>query len=191
MGLDVAGVFKGALNRIGSLPQTFAGEGCPDRGGLVRMIDFEEPVGPVDPVNHEIGEESTTEIPKPSPVSEPKFVEGLGRSVTEEIVPGDLGRVNSEGHATELRRTTSVPGEVDLEDLADPPALYQLARLLNVGHAALLHPDLDNSLAPILGLDNYGTFARLVSQWFFDVDILAGVACVRGHLHVPVVRTAD
>ena len=80
---------------------------------------------------------------------------------------------------------------MDLEDLADPPALDQLARLLDMRHAPLLHADLDDLLVPILGLDDRRALGRVVRQRLLDVDVLAGVAGVDRHRHVPVVGAAD
>ena len=48
----------------------------------------------------------------------------------------------------------AVPGQVDLEDLADPPGLEQLVGLLDVRHAPLLRADLHDPLVVVLGLDD-------------------------------------
>ena len=155
------------------------------------MIDVEEPVGDVDPVDHQVGEHAAAEVPEPAPVAEAILVERLVGSVAEEVFPGDLPGIDAQRPALKPCRAASVPAQVDLENLADPAALDQLARLLDVGHAPLLHADLHDLPVPILGLDDRRAFGEIVGQRFLDVDVLAGVAGIDRHRHVPVVGAAD
>ena len=125
-----------------------------------RMIEVQQPVGHVDPVDHQVGEQPAAEIPEPAPVPEPVFVERLVGRVTEEVLPGHLTGIDARRLAPKPRRAAAVPAQVDLENLADPPGLDQLARFLDVRHAALLHADLDDLLVPVLGLDDRRAFGR-------------------------------
>ena len=96
-----------------------------DRGGLDRMIDVEKPVGDVDPVHHQIGEKAAAEIPEPAPVAEAILIERLvGRRPRKSFQATWRGSTPC-GPRCGAGRAASVPAQVDLEDLADPPALDQ------------------------------------------------------------------
>ena len=123
VGLDVVGILQQALDRVGRLPDALAGEVAADRGGLERMVDVEEPVGDVDPVDHQVGEEAAAEVPEPAPVAEAILVERLVGGVPEEVLPGDLAGIDARASALKRGRAAAVPAQVDLEDLADPAAL--------------------------------------------------------------------
>ena len=148
-------------------------------------------MGDVDPVDHQVGEQAAAEIPEPAPVAEAVLIERLVGGVPDEVLPGDLSGIDTERPAPKSGRPTSVPAQVDLEHLTDPSRLDQLARLLNVGHAPLLHADLNDLPVPILSVDDGRTLGEIMSQRFLDIDILAGFTGIDRHRHVPVVRAGD
>ena len=94
MGLEFARVFQDALDGIRRLPEIAAGEVVTDRGGFQGVVEIEQPVGDVDPVDHQIGQDAAAEVPEPAPVSEPIFVKRLVGRIAQEILPGDLLRVD-------------------------------------------------------------------------------------------------
>jgi len=117
---------------------------------LAGVVEFEEPVNHVDPVNHQVGEDTTAEVPEPAPLAEFVGVELLLLRRAEEALPIDGFRV--EGILEALSAAgVAVPGEMDLADLPGRSVLQHLVCLLNVGHAALLHADLHDALVRVLG----------------------------------------
>ena len=74
-------------------------------------------------------------------------------------------------------------------DIEDP--LEDFARLLNVRHAALLHADLHDAAVVVLSFDNGITFAQLVRERLFDVDVLVRFTSGDRQRDVPVIRCAD
>jgi len=191
MSLHVVRVFQDALDRVGSLPEILAGEVVADRCGLLRMFDLQDPMGHVDPVDHQVGEQPAAEVPEPAPVSEAILIERLRGSRPKEVLPGHLTGIDPQRRAVKPRGAAAVPAQVDLENVTDPSALDQLARFLDVGHAPLLHADLYDLPVPILRRDDRRAFGRIMRQGFFDVDVLPRVAAVDRHRHVPVVGAAD
>src|SRR5262249_56801297 len=122
------------------------------------------------------GEHPPAKSPNPSPVPDPDFIEGLIGGAAEEILPGDLAGVAAHRRPPEPRGAASVPAQVDLEDLADPTRLDQLAGLLDVRHAPLLHADLDDSAVTILSIGDRRAPRGGVGQWLLGLDLLARVA---------------
>src|SRR5205085_11620255 len=68
--LHVVWIEKERLHRVGRLPNAFARVVVADGCRLERMIEVEEPVGDVDEVNHQIGQDAAAEIPEPAPVAD-------------------------------------------------------------------------------------------------------------------------
>ena len=66
------------------------------------MIDVQKPVGDVDPVDHQVGEEAAAEIPEPAPVAEAVLVERLVGGVAEEVLPGDLAGIDADATRAEI-----------------------------------------------------------------------------------------
>src|SRR5262245_46960278 len=95
----------------------------------------------VDIVDHEVGEDAAAEIPKPAPITEAVFVEGLVGSAAEEGFPLDAAGIDIQQHSAHAVRI-AVPGQVDLEDLAEPARANDVAALFELRHASLLHADL-------------------------------------------------
>jgi hypothetical protein len=85
------------------------------RSGLLRVVDVEEPVVDVDPVDHQVGKKATAEVPKPAPVAEPILIIGLVRRVNDKVFPGDLAGIDALRTALKTCRTAPVPGQMDLE----------------------------------------------------------------------------
>ena len=74
---------------------------------------------------------------------------------------------------------------------AESPALQDVPCLLKLRHAALLSPHLNDPLVFVLS-PNYGVaLAEFMRQGLLHVHILAAVASVHRHGHVPVIRRAD
>ena len=102
-------------------------------------------MGDVDPVDHQVGEEAAAEVPEPAPVTKAVLVEGL-RARRRGTPSSRPLRIDAQRRSCGTRSAVAVPGQVDLDDLAEPAGLDQLAGLLNVRHAALLRADLDDLL---------------------------------------------
>ena len=90
--------YRGSLERM-----TLAFGGCPLPFG--RCPRIQEPLGDVDPVDHQIGEHSAAEIPEPTPVTKAIFVEGLVGRGAEEVLPGHLAGIHTERHRAEIGST--------------------------------------------------------------------------------------
>ena len=136
------------------MPEIAAGEMVADCGGLQGMIEVEQPVGDIDPMYHQVGQEPASEIPEAAPVPEPEFIEWLVVALPRKSFQATWPGLTLAGPSLKPGRAAAVPAQVDLENLADPPRLQQLTCFLDVWHAALLHTDLDDLLVPVLGVDD-------------------------------------
>jgi len=144
----------------------------------------------VDVMHHQVGEDAAAEVPEPAPLAELVFVEGLVLRFAQPGFPVDVAGVQL------IRRThpavvIAVPGQVHFVDLAKLPGPYDFQPLLEVRHAALLHPDLHDAVVAGLRRDDRCALRQVVRQRLFDVDVLARFAGGDGERHVLMIGSAD
>ncbi len=86
-----------------------------------------------------------------------------------------------------MTRLIAVPGQVHLVDLAELAATNDLAPLLKLRHAALLHPHLHDALVLVLRFDDGSPFGQIVREGLLDVNVLAGGTGIDRDRHVPMI----
>ena len=122
--------------------------------GLQRVVEVEEPVGDVDEVDHQVGEDAAAEIPEPAPVAEAVLVERLLAGRCRGTPSSRPSSGSMLGGALRTRSVLRFQVRWTLWTLPMPARLDELARLLNVRHAALLRADLHDPLVLVLGVDD-------------------------------------
>src|SRR5262245_57907300 len=102
------------------------------------MVQVQEPMGHVDPVHHEVGEDAAAEVPEPAPVSKAIFVERLirrgGAAAAYERRPVDRLWIDTLRTASHATGVIPVPCEMNLVHGADAARLEHFVCLLNVRH---------------------------------------------------------
>src|SRR5262249_24857312 len=151
---------------------------------------IEKPVGDVDVMDHEVGEEAAAKIPEPAPVAEAVFVERLLAGGAQEHRPIERGGIDAEG-ALGAALGVAIPTEADLANLAERACADELASFDELGHAALLSAYLHDALLLVLSLDDGDPLAEIVRQRLFDIDVLARLAGGDRERNVPVIGRAD
>src|SRR5439155_11554680 len=151
------------LDRVRGFPTILAAEVVAERQCSLGMIEVQVPVDDIDEVNHEIRQDAAPEVPEPAPLSKTVLVERLRRRRPEKLFPVDRTRVYPQGSAGAPKRV-AVPGEVHLVDVAELARAHDLARLLELRHAPLLHADLDDPTRTADRLDRADSFIERVGQ---------------------------
>src|SRR5262249_22321824 len=161
--LQVVAIAEERLDGVGRLPDIASSDEVADGDGLLGMFEVEHPVGDVEPVDHEVGEDAVAEIPEPAPVAELVVVEVLRRGVAEKAFAVEALDIDVLWPAADPVRV-AVPGHVDLVHRADAAGVDQLLGADDVRHRALLRADLDDAAVLFESADDLGPFAHLVRE---------------------------
>ena len=186
VGGHAAGVGEQGLHTVGRFPHALGVDETAHRGGAHRGLQIEQGMGHINPVHHQVGEDATAKVPEPAPVHHLVGIVGLPGCAADKRGPvhrleGDGGQVFFEAGRV------AVPGQVDLVDLADGARTDQLTRLLDVGHAALLHAHLADAFRGRLRRAQSLRLGGVVGEGLFHINMLAGLAGGDGHGGMPVV----
>ncbi len=88
-------------------------------------------------------------------------------------------------------RLIAVPCQMDFANRTKLSRAENLARLLQVGHAALLHPNLHDHFALGLRRENRFSLGQIMCQRLFDVDMLTRSTGIDGDRHMVMVGRGD
>ena len=159
---------------------------------VVGMVEVEEPVGHVDPVDHQVGEDAAAEVPEPPPLPEAILVERLLLGACRGTASSRRSSDRCSSSAAPNAVAVAVPGEVDLVNLAELARLDDLRTPSAMcGMLRCCVPTCTMRLWSFWASMTALPFGQIVRQRLLDVDILARRARVDRHRHVPVVGRAD
>jgi hypothetical protein len=147
------------------------------------------PMHDVNPVRHQIGQRAAAEIPEPAPSAVFERRNLLRGRVAKPGLLIELSVVEVFGHNAGV--IVLIPPHAHGGDLAERATVYELFTKDEVFPTALLCAGLYDALAGFDGFDEWRAFFNRMSDGLFDIDILARVDGVGGHLGVPVVRAAN
>ena len=181
--VQLVGVLDDGVDVVGGVAPVVVLVDAAQRDGGHRPVDVEVPVDDVHHVDEQAaGLAAGREIP-------------IGEAVEVALgVPGDLGEPAQAGSQSRPGRlllhagrglfevaAVGVPDGAHHVDLADQAAVEEpLLGLDEVGHAALLHADLDDALGGANGADHVVSLHGERGHGLLDEDVLAGPAGIHG-----------